>query len=459
MNLSMERRKDAGTWAALTALVAVVSIGQAIQISNGALHPAAIKHIGVALCALVLGVAFSQARGPLWLERWGIVALGGLSAVFQLQQLGSGPPAMYLRAVPFGEYAAVLIVYAALSAALFAKGPWLGRLHGLAWLASFWALGAWLIKASPSPMIDVFTWTNHALTALAGGSDPYAIWMPNPYHHTLWYAPNTADAEWVHLGFPYPPLSLMISWVGWFFGGDMRWANLGLLALAGATMRWSRGPFGPVAAVVLLTTPRILFILEQAWTDAYVVGLIGLVAWCARRAPRWTAVTFGLLLATKQYAVFLVPLGFLLIPPPWDRKRVLRFILEAVAAGTLVTLPWILWNPSGFMGSLFVSGHPFRAESLSFLAYTAVDGKPIYPLSIQLVFVALAYVLIFFRSARGPAGFALSSALVINVFFSFSKHAFCNHHFLALASAAVALAFVATDFSSRSPQPSHPAAT
>lgn len=447
----MARREQAGTWAALASLVAAASIGQAIQVSNGALHPDAIKRLAVALVALVLGVAFSQTRGPTWLKGSWLVALGGLASVYQLMQLASGSPGMYLRGVAFTDYAAPLVVFAALSASLFATGPWLGRLHGLAWLASFWALGSWLLKASPAPQIDVFTWTNHALEALRSGKDPFAIWMPNPYHHTQWYAPGLADADWVHTGYPYPPLSLMLSGLGWL-AGDMRWANLAMLILAGAAMRWSKGPWGAVAAVLLLTTPRVLFVLEQAWTDVYLVGLIALVAWSAQRFPRFTGMLFGLLIATKQYAVFLIPLGLLLIPPPWDRRKVARFVLEAIAAGLVVTLPWILWDPARFFGSLFVSGSPFRVEALSFLAYTAVDGKPVYPIYIQFVFVGLAYLLCLFRAARGPAGFALSCALVINVLFSFSKHAFCNHHFLALGMAAVALAFVTAPQGARSSQ-------
>lgn len=344
----------------------------------------------------------------------------------------------------------MLLPFAALAAGLLAKGPWLGRVHGLAFLAGFAALGAWLIKAAPNPFIDVFSWTNHALEALARGENPYAIWMPNLYRHTLWYAPGMADADWVRTGFPYPPLSLLLAGLGWLFG-DMRWANLGLLLLAGAAMLWGRGRFGALAAVLLLTTPRVLFVLEQAWTDAYVIGLMALTLWAAARQPKWAAFAFGALVTVKQYMIFLMPLGLLLIPPPWDRKRVLRFIGEAVVAALIINLPWLVWNPKALIGSTTVSGHPFRTESLSFLAATAVGGKPIWPLYIQLVLLVPAYALILWRSARGPAGFALSCALVLGVFFSFSKHAFCNHHFLVLGCAALALGYALRDTSAPTP--------
>lgn len=436
----MSGRKEAGGIAAACALVAVVTLGQAIQASNGALHPVAIKYLAVALSMLVMGVLLSQARGPQLFERGLLVAAGGLALAYQLSQLASGPPGIYLRGVTFTDFTALLLPVAVLAASLLAKGPWLGRLHGLAFLAAFWALGQWLIKGSPNPFIDVYSWTHHALKALGDGQNPFVVWMPNLYRHTLWYAPDMADADWVRSGYPYPPLSLMLSGLGYLFG-DMRWANLGLLVIAGAALLWGRGKYGVLAATLLLSTPRILFVLEQAWTDAYVIGLMAVTLWAAARQPRYAAFAFGALVSVKQYMIFLMPLGLLLIPPPWDRKKVLRFVGESVLAALVINLPWLLWNPKALIVSNTVSGHPFRPDSLSFMASTAVNGQPIWPLYIQTVLMIPTYAIILWKSARGPGGFALSCALVMGVFFSFSKHAFCNHHFLVLGCAALALGY------------------
>jgi len=440
----MSKRQEAGGIAAACALVAVITLGQAIQASNGALHPAAIKHLAVAMSMLVMGVLLSQVRGPALFQKGVLVAAGGLATAFQLSQIASVPPGIYLRGVTFTDFTATLLPFAVLAASLLAKGPWLGRLHGVAFLAAFAALGAWLIKASPDPFIDVYAWTHHALKALARGENPFVVWMPNLYKHTLWYAPGMADSDWVRTGFPYPPLSLMLSGLGWIFG-DMRWANLALMLLAGAALLWGRGKYGVLAAVLLLSTPRVLFVLEQAWTDAYIIGLMGITLWAAARQPRWAAFAFGALVSAKQYMVFLMPLGLLLIPPPWDRKKVLRFVGEAVLAALIINLPWLLWNPKALIASNTVSGHPFRPDSLSFMAATAVNGQPIWPLYIQLVLMVPAYAIIVWKSARGPGGFALSCALVLGVFFSFSKHAFCNHHFLVLGCAALALGYALPD--------------
>jgi 4-amino-4-deoxy-L-arabinose transferase-like glycosyltransferase len=243
----------------------------------------------------------------------------------------------------------------------------------------------------------------------------------------------------------------MLSGLGYLFG-DMRWANLGLLALAGAALIWGRGKYGVLAAVLLLTTPRVLFVLEQAWTDAYIIGLLAVTVWTAVKFPRYAAFAFGTLVSAKQYMIFLMPLGLLLIPPPWDRQKVLRFVGEAVIAALVINLPWLLWNPKALIAATTVSGHPFRADSLSFLANTAVNGQPTWPVYIQLALLVPTYALIAWRSARGPGGFALSCALVLGVFFSFSKHAFCNHHFLVLGCAAVALGFSLVDYQATTSQ-------
>lgn len=440
MAFSMSERREAGPLAAAFAMLAVVALGQAVQVSNGAMHPVALRWLGVSLLLLLGAVGWSQVRGPAVFERWPLIVVGGLAAVVQLTQLGGTSPAIYLRNAAFPDYAATLMPFAVLAVSLLGRSPWLGRLHGLAFLAAFWVLGRWLIHASPNPLIDVYTWTNHSLEALARGENPFAIWMPNPYGHTRWYTPGIADAQWVHTGFPYPPLSLMLSGLGWLFS-DMRWANLGLLALAGAALVWGKGRFGALAAVLLLTTPRILFVLEQAWTDAYVVGLLGLTLLIAVRFPRYTAFAFGVLVSAKQYMVFLMPLGLLLVPAPWDRKKALRFVGEAVIAALVLNLPWLIWNPHALIASNTNSGLPFRPEALSFLAATSVNGQPTWPMYIQLVLIIPAYALIAWKGARGPAGFALACALVLGVFFSFSKHAFCNHHFLVLGCAALALGF------------------
>jgi uncharacterized membrane protein len=222
--------------------------------------------------------------------------------------------------------------------------------------------------------------------------------------------------------------------------GDMRFSNLAFIGVGAAALLGARGRYAVFGAALLLTSPRIFFMIQQGWTDAYCFGLLALTVSLSARSSRMTPWLFGLTLASKHYMIFLVPLGFLLIPTPWDRKKVALFIGKAVLAGTLVTLPWILWDPHSFWKSIYVPNLPFRTTSLSFLSAMAINGIPLFVDSLPFILLIPTYTLILFCSARGASGFAMSSALVLSVFFSFAKSAYCNQHFLVLGCAAAALA-------------------
>jgi hypothetical protein len=156
-----------------------------------------------------------------------------------------------------------------------------------------------------------------------------------------------------------------------------------------------------------------------------------------------------LLLVSKQYAIFFAPLIGFLVDPGWTRREITIFLAKTAATGILVTLPFLLMGPLILFKALTVTTDPFRPDSLSFLSATASGGAPTWPIWIQVPLLLPAYLLVYLRGPRGAGGFALGSALVICVFFAFSKHAFANHHFLALGAACVALACMALDDSSR----------
>jgi hypothetical protein len=434
--------RDAGWVGALASLTGAYAIGQAIQVSNGNGDPVAFKWLAFGLASFVMAVAAGDLGRP---GRWAgglIVALGGAMALHQVWQLGSVPPAIYLRNTSYFEFMQRLGVFAALGLSLLSVKPWLGKAALPVWIGSFFVLGAWLIAKSPAPGIDVFTWTNYAIENFAKGHNPWMIDYPNPYGHTLWYAPGLADNQWYHSGYGYPPASFLLSALGYLVGGDMRWANLTCLAIAASCFFFIRGRFGAIAAVLLLATPRILFILEQAWTDVYIIGFLGLVMWSAIKWPKATPYFLGVMFAIKQYMVFVAPLALLLLPPEWTLKQKVIFFAKALGTAALITLPFGVTNPVKFINSITVSGLPFRVEALSFLSKTAVNGVPVWPVWIQLPLMVPAYLLIWWRAPRGPVGFAMGMALVMSVFFSFSKHAFCNHHFLSLGCACAALAAI-----------------
>ncbi len=432
--------------AAAGAALAAFFIGQALQFSSGSGNPVAFRFLGACLLCLVLALGFGR-NGAMSSRATSVVlvAAGG-AVVWQLLQLGSVPPAMYLQTRNFFDFSSRLVVFAGLAVSAFSPRPWLGRFHVPAAVAAFCWLGAWVLAASPAPAIDVFTVTNEAIAALLKGENPWREGMKfvNIYHHTILYGPGAADTDWIYVGYPYPPLSLLISAVGYAFG-DMRWANLGSLAIAALFMAWSRGRFGAVAAMLMLTTPRVLFVLEQSWTDVYILALVSVTLWSALHARPVLPFVLGLMLVTKQYMLFLGPLIPLLFDPKWTRRELVMFLVKVAATGLLVNLPFLLMGPLDLLHSLTYSKHPFRGDSLSFLAATSTNGVPAWPIWIQLPLLIPVYALVWWRGPRGPAGFALACAAIISMFFAFSKHAFCNHHFLVLGLACAALAMVGAE--------------
>jgi hypothetical protein len=356
----------------------------------------------------------------------------GAGAAFQMALMVGVPPGIYIQ-TPF--WGGIEVRFALLLAALLLGiGVAGGRAARSAvvpiLLAIHVTLALWTVNASRPPRIDVYFWHVEAFRALANHADPYAITMPNIYGSTQWYAPGLATYDRVLVGYPYPPLSLLLAWVGNFFG-DYRYTNVLATTLAGAFMAYARpGPLSVLAASVFWFSPRLLFVLEQGWTEPQVVLLLSFCTFAACRAPRLLPLALGLLLAVKQYTVFVLPLAFLL-----QRQRSARaYVTLSFKAGLIalvVTLPWVVWNAHAFFDSViaFQAKQPFRPDALSYLAWAAEKGKKLPP-SMSFLMLVPAMALVLMRAPRTPSGFAGAAALVYLSFFAFAKQAFCNYYIM-----------------------------
>lgn len=346
-----------------------------------------------------------------------------------------------------------LIAWAAVASGLLLSSKGLLRTITFAViLVLFVQLGLWLLHYSPSPHIDVFSWHAEAYSALRQGENPYALQMPNIYGNTQWYGPGLADASRVFVGYPYPPLTLALGGLGHLFAGDYRYANLAMLAAAGALLGFCRNTwFGQAAAALLLFSPKVFFVLEQGWTESSGIFVLALVVFCACRSPQALPWAFGLLLSIKQYFVLALPLVFLLHPvrKREDFKALGGFLLKAVGVAAVVNLPFFLWDPHAFFQSVvaFQSKQPFRSDALSWMAHTAQNGVPRLPNWLAFALVPLAW-LTALRAPRTPASFAAATGLLLLLFFGVAKQAFTNYYFLALGALAAAAAAVSLPTSS-----------
>jgi hypothetical protein len=439
--------RDSRSSAAAT-LGAVVCLGYALQLNDGKGDPQAFAWLAAAV-----GFATVGTLAPAWrrFERLGdapILFLAGVGLAFGLGQFLLKAPSYYLRPTAWGltPFYVCLALGGVLGGGVLSRGPWAGRFHVPLLLATYFALGVWLIHVSPRPHIDVFIFQRDGIASLLTGENPYVHRYPDIYGDAALYGPGMSVDGWLRFGFPYPPLSLFLAIPGQIVAGDYRYSQLVAMTLAGGVMAYTRGGrLGRAAMVLFLFTPRNLFVLGNGWTEPLLIGLLSLTVFAACRAPRLTPYLFGLLASAKQYVVLVLPAYLLLIPRPWRWRDVLRALGRGAASGLLVTLPLALWDYPAFYKSVVALQflQPFRPQALSFLAWSVnATGRPgpelhsVIPFGLAMLMTPLAL----WRAPRTPAGFATMVGFVMLVYFAVTKQSFCNHYFFPLGAMCLAVA-------------------
>lgn len=442
--------------------VASAFLGRAIQISNGVTGPKLpITPFYWLLAAIIVSVTASLVWLPKIPHHPGktiFIAIAGLCLLANYAQLGSQLCAIYLRIDSYDDYTPFLAGCAAaavLSGIALVSEGWLR--HAAFWLvlATFFFLGTWLIRTSPLPMIDVYIFQRDSATALANGQNPYAITFRDIYQgRSPWYGPGLSVGGILQFGYPYMPLSLLLTMPAYYLSPDVRYAQLAALVIAAALLAYSQsGLLSTAAALLLLSTPRIFFVLEQSWTEPFVVMLLAAAVFCAVRLPIALPWALGLLAASKQYmpaALFLSPLiQWQANPSPAGTSRAFwRGAALAAIVAAVVTLPLALWDLRAFWKSAVTLqiNQPYRPDSLSLLAWYGLGQKD-WQGPAWIAFVALGTMLLLalWRRQQGFGAFPAAIASCFLVFFALSKQAFANYYFLVIGAMSCALAGLARD--------------
>ena len=296
----------------------------------------------------------------------------------------------------------------------------------------------WVFDQLPAPNIDVWEFHRDARTALAAGINPYAITYPNVYYdiwgdHSPLFPPGLQKNGRVLTGYPYPPLCLLINYVGGIFDSDVRYTMTACFALAAAFIGLiSRGPLSKLAAIFFLLAPATLEIEHCAWTEPQMLlALVGVVL-LGTRNSRALPVMLGLFFALKQYTFIYAPLVFLILPRPLSLRSSTRFVAVILTTAAVVTLPLALWKWDAFWRSTvtFHLMQSFRDDSFSLIAVYArhFASGSIPPQWIGFAIVVPTWVLLTWRLQRNAAGFALGVGVITAVFLTFSRQAFLNYH-------------------------------
>ena len=435
---------------------AAVALGLALQMNFGQYDPLALRWLTLALLACT-AAAMLPNFGRLVIANWRpdqLVLAVGLAVQFAL--LWSRDPAATITVGTTDELA-VFKSGVALAGALVAVGVSATRVARFAvplLLLAHLALGVWVIQATPSPGVDVFVFQRDACAALLNGHNAYAITFPDIYGGKLpVYGPGVVGADGrLNFGYPYPPLSLLLALPG-HLAGDFRYAQLVALTLAGALLAYARpgerggfpGARAVAAAALLLFTPRGFFVVEAGWTEPFAMLMLAATVFAAcRRGRAWAiacAISFGLLLASKQYLVLALPL-MLLLPVAETLRGRSGMMLVSLLVAAAVTAPLALWDVNAFTNSAVTLQfrQPFRADALSYLVPLNASGRFTAPAWLAFACAAGAILAALWRCPRTPAGFAVGLAMVLFVFFATSKQAFCNYYALVLSAMCAALA-------------------
>jgi hypothetical protein len=474
--------------------LAAVCVGYAIHIRDGEYWPEAIRWVGWGIVLCTAGVALPRVRAFPWGGGAVLAVLFAAVAVQFGMLLADSPGGSNwwsndLRNSSAGNFlfynVAVRVAWVLVLIAFWRPQKWRGRWALGLLLATHLALGIWMIRSSPSPHNDVFVFQQLGGQALLRRDNPYDITYPDIYQETHQsdrpvYGKGLVKDGKLGFGFPYTPLSLLLSTLGYVALGDHRYAQAIAMTLAGGLIAFARPSRTSVlAAAGLLFTPRGLFVLGRGWTEPFVVlGLAAVVFVACRHAqgptpsPRTPGeasgssdcptagggegllqrrailtvvtlgVTLGLFLATKQYLILALPPILLLLPRPIRPRPTILLLAAAAFIAALVTLPFAAWNLKAFVRSTWTVQQiaPFREDALSYLVwyFQRTGVRP----GAWLAFAAAApaTALALWRAPRTPAGFAAALALIFLVFVALNKQAFANYYYFILAASWAAVA-------------------
>lgn len=411
--------------------VSLFLISAALQYSDGQFSHVGLAAVTVALVFCVWGFVSKDRR-----LRWPLL-YAFLTGEF-LMLLFARPSMGWPDANRAAFRAAILFCCFAAAAVCVARTRLVRHVAFGAAVAAVFAIGTWQLRITPVPAIDVYYLHQEASAALFSGSNPYEIrirdiYTSEPGH----YAPESVANGRLTVGFTYPPISLLISSLGYLVAGDCRYAHLTAICAASLLLAFARSSrLSLLANLLFLFTPRVFFILEKDWTDAVVVFLLAAVVFCRCRYPRAAPWVTGLFLASKQYLIFTAP----------ALLRNWRDASKAALAAMIVTAPLALWNLREFLRSvvIFHLQQPTQTHSLSYMALLARHAIRL-PGWVPFLLTAAAIAFVLRKAPQTTSEVFSGVALILIVFFVFNKAAFCNYYYLVIASLAAAIAVADLD--------------
>jgi uncharacterized membrane protein len=269
------------------------------------------------------------------------------------------------------------------------------------------------------------------------------VTWPDIYGNRVGNIPGTVVNGRVVGGFPYPPISLLCALPG-YLAGDFRYSQLAAMSIAALLLAFARGTrLSAVVAALVLFTPRTFYMIEEGWTEPFIIVFLAATLYCAARGhTRLVPVFLGLFLASKQHMVLAIPAAALLVGTPFHWRRYARMLGIALATAACVTLPFFLWNPPAFFQAVVIRHlhKDFRLDCLSWSAWMVAHGGAVVTNAVALPASLLVMALALWKLPCTSAAFAAALGVQFLVFFLFNNSA-CNYYYMVLAMFGAAVAF------------------
>jgi hypothetical protein len=397
--------------------------GMAITFNRGAYSDGALALVLIALGVLVFCL-IESCRRPVSIERnprmllvlvWlGLVAMAFYAwndeiIIYPVQPWNAGRNA---------QIAALLLLT---TYAPFLTGRWrepkalrLARFGAFALIVAI--AGADVMKASPTPRIDVWTVQQDGAAALKAGKNPYTEVAERDT------GPRVAE----DVPYVYPPTQLYLTLPAYILAKDVRFTMLTALLLAGLGMRYitarARTGLPSIAedapALYLWLMTKTFLILEQAWVDPVQVMLITMVcsAYVAR-LPLLTAVLLGVVLSAKQTMFWAVGLTGVILR--FDKKQ----WITTTSVGAALVLPFVILDFRALKHANFdfLSHLPSRPDALTFNSWYLRKFGHELPGALGFVLAATVTGASMWWMKPSVARLTIALAATYAVFFAFNK--------------------------------------
>jgi hypothetical protein len=352
---------------------------------------------GLMLTGGLLAQAFADLGSPLWLMVTAVYTIVGLAGAL-----------LAFRKLPHVRWAFALF------------------------LLAHTAMAVALLRSSPA-IIDTQVYLHDGVAALFQGHNPYAMTVPNlypPHLANLFYGPGVVVNGRVNAGFPYLPVPLLAAVPG-FVWGDVRYSQLIAMVLTALVLRrLASDSIGRAAAVLGVASLTAIPMLKGGWTEPTSVALLAcLVLALQQRRHAFVAVLLGLLLASKQYFVVVIPIIWLI--RAWLTQRV---ILIGLGLAGAIMVPFLLVDPATFWKAITGSQRgPLRADSISLLvsSVNTLGWPPPWTYGVlPLLGAGMTAIALTLRAPHTPPAFVAAVGLTLLVAFLLSRQAFMNYYYL-----------------------------